>query len=89
LGHSKSKWLSLLHGVQGITDVFPALKYYFLSLEKCPISLQNFFKNPLSFTLLHSLASQLKTFSHTIKCIEKQDTTILEVKNEISKQVKL
>jgi hypothetical protein len=30
-------------------------------------------------------ASQLKTFSHTIKCIEKQDTMIIEVKNEISK----
>jgi patatin-like phospholipase/acyl hydrolase len=61
------------------------LKSYFLSLEKCPIRLQNSFENPLSFTPLHFLAIQLKTFSHTIKCIEKQDTTVIEVKNEIIK----
>jgi hypothetical protein len=74
LGHSKTRWLSLLPAVQRIIDIFPALKSYFPSLEKCPASLQNFFENPLSFTLIHFLASQLKTFSHTIKCIEEQDT---------------
>jgi hypothetical protein len=81
LGHSKKIWLSLIPAVQRIIDIFPSLKAYFLSLDKCPVSLQNFFENPLSFTLLHFLYSQLKTFSHTI---EKKDTTI-EVKNEISK----
>jgi hypothetical protein len=42
-------------------------------------------KNPLSLTLLHFLDGQLKTFSHTINCTEKQGTTIIEVKNEIRK----
>jgi hypothetical protein len=70
---------------QRIIAIFRAFKSYFHSLEKCPVSLQNFFENPLSFILSHFLASQLKTFSHTIKCIEKQDTTLIEVKNEISK----
>jgi hypothetical protein len=87
LGHSKTWWLSILPAVQRIIDIFPALKSDFHSLEKCPLSLQNFFENPLSFTLLHFLASQLKSFSHTINCIEKQDTTIwvTEVQNETSK----
>jgi hypothetical protein len=85
LGHSKTRWLSLLPTVERIIYIFPALESYFLSLENCPVSLQNFFENPLSFTLLHFLASQLKTFLYIIKCIEKQDTTITEVKNEISK----
>jgi hypothetical protein len=57
---------------------------YFLAPGKCPVSIQNLFENPLSFTLLHFLASQLKTFSHTIKCIERQGTTVIEVKNEIN-----
>jgi hypothetical protein len=78
LGHSKTRWLSLLPAVQKIIGIFPALQSYFLSLKKCPVSLQNFSENPLSFTLLHFLASQIKTFSHTIKCVEKRDTTIIE-----------
>jgi hypothetical protein len=86
---SKKIWLSLLTAVQIIINIFTALKSYFLSLEKCPVSIQNFSENPLSFTLLHFLASKLETFSHTIKCIEKQDTTINEVKNQTVKQVKL
>jgi hypothetical protein len=75
-----------LHGLlQGYVYLFtlPLLKSYFLSLEKCPVSLQNFFEYPLSFTLLHFLDSQLKSFSQTIRYIEKQDTKIIEVKNEI------
>jgi hypothetical protein len=52
-----------------------------LSLEKCLVGLQNFFENPFSFTLLHFLVSQIKTLSHTIKCIEKQDTTTMKLPN--------
>jgi hypothetical protein len=48
-------------------DIFPALKPYFLSLEKCPVSHQNISENTRSSTRLHFLASQLKTFTHTIK----------------------
>jgi hypothetical protein len=48
LGHSKARWLSLLPAEHRIIDIFPALKPYFLSLEKCPVSLQNFFENPLT-----------------------------------------
>jgi hypothetical protein len=75
LGHRKTRWLSLLPAVQRII----ALKSYFLSLEKCPVSLQNFFENS------DFLPSQLKIFPLSIKYIEKQDTTIIEVKNEFSR----
>jgi hypothetical protein len=68
-----------------LINIFTALKSYFLSLENCPVSLENFFENPLSFTPIYFLARQLKTVFHNMKCIEKQDTAISEVKNEISK----
>jgi hypothetical protein len=70
LGHSEARWLSFLSAVQKIVYIFPALKSYFLSLEKCPLKLDNFFEDPLSFTLLPFLACQLETFSNTTKCIE-------------------
>jgi hypothetical protein len=71
--------------VQRSINIFLALKSYFLSTEKCPVNCKHFFQNPFPFTFLHFLASQLKTFPRTIKCIEKQDTIIIEVNNEISK----
>jgi hypothetical protein len=79
--------LSLLPAVQRVIDVFPELKSYFHSIDKCPISLKNFFENPLSITFLHFLASQLKTFSDTIKCVEKQEITVIEAKIEANKLV--
>jgi hypothetical protein len=57
LGNIKTRWLSLLPAVRRVIDIFPALKSYFLSIDKCPISLKNVFGNPLSITLLHFLAS--------------------------------
>jgi hypothetical protein len=51
------------------------------------LSLKNFFENPPSSTLLHFLASQLKTFSDTIRCVEKQEITVIEVKDEVNKLV--
>jgi hypothetical protein len=87
LGNSKTRWLSLLPAAQRVIDIFPELKSYFLSIDKCPISLKNFFKNPLSITLLHFLASELKTFSDIIRCVEKQEITVIEVKDEVNKLV--
>jgi hypothetical protein len=75
--------LSLACSQRGIY-IFPELKSYFLSIDKCPISLKNFFENPLSITLLHFLASQLNTFSDTIKCVEKLEITVIEVKDEVN-----
>jgi hypothetical protein len=80
LDNSKTRWLSLLPAVLRVIDIFPELKSYFFSIDKCPISLKNFFENPLSITLLHFLASQLK-------CVEKQEITVIEVKDEVNKLV--
>jgi hypothetical protein len=65
--------------------MFPSLKSYFLSIDKCPTSFKNFFENPVSITFLHFLASQLKPFHDTINCIEKQEISVIEVKDEINK----
>jgi hypothetical protein len=42
LGQSKSRWLFLLPVVERPVNVFSALKVYFHSLEKCPVTLKNF-----------------------------------------------
>jgi hypothetical protein len=76
-----------LPAIQRVIDMFPSLKPYFLSIDKCPTSLKNFFENLVSITFLHFLASQLKPFHDTIKCIEKQEISVIEVKDEINKLV--
>jgi hypothetical protein len=76
LGSSKTRWLPLLPSIQRVSDMFPSLKSYFLSIDKCPKSLKNF-ENPVSITFLHFLASQLKPFHDTIKCIGKQGISVI------------
>lgn len=84
LGHCKTRWLSLLPAIERVLDVFPALKSYFLSLDKCPITLKNFFENPLSFITLQFLSGQLRIFSNCILFIETESVTIIEVADKIN-----
>ncbi|KAL4121392.1 hypothetical protein QTP88_013914 [Uroleucon formosanum] len=46
LGYSKTRWLSLMPSVERILKLFPALKSYFLSLDKVPLILKTFFNDP-------------------------------------------
>jgi hypothetical protein len=40
LGSVKTRWLSLQPAIIRVTDLFPGLKFYFLSQEKCPMTLK-------------------------------------------------
>jgi len=57
LGTVKTRWLSLLPAVTRILDLFPALKAYFLTQDKCPTILKQFFDNPVSITWLYFIQS--------------------------------
>lgn len=48
LYHSKTRWLSLFPGNQRLLQMLPALKSFFLSQEKPPTVIRNFFENDLS-----------------------------------------
>lgn len=64
LNHSKTRWLSLFPVIERVLKMYEPLKSYFLSLEKPPVVLKNFFENPLSEALLffvHSLAAVFHT----------------------------
>ena len=62
LSHSKTRWLSLFPGINRLIEMFPALKAYFLSIEKPPMVLKAFFENELSELYLLHLQSFVSTF---------------------------
>jgi hypothetical protein len=43
LGSVKTRWLSLQPAITRVIDMFPGLKSYFPSHEKCPMMLKIFF----------------------------------------------
>jgi hypothetical protein len=55
LRNVKTRWLSLQPAIARVIDMFPGLKYYFLSREKCPMTLRIFFNYPVSIVWLHLL----------------------------------
>jgi hypothetical protein len=67
LGSVKTRWLSLQPAITTVTDMFPELKSYFLSQEKCPMMLKIFFNDPVSIVWFHFLESELKVCCNTIK----------------------
>lgn len=83
LGYSKTRWLSLEPALNRFIEMYDGLKSYFLSQNKCPNVLLQFFNNRVSFVFLLFLKSQLKLFSHSILEIESEETTAFEVKSQI------
>jgi hypothetical protein len=67
LGHTNTRWLSLIPAVKRIVVVYPALASYFLSIEKCPTMLKKFFLSKRSFLCLIFLENQLEMFNAYIK----------------------
>ncbi|KAL4091311.1 hypothetical protein QTP88_026014 [Uroleucon formosanum] len=87
LGYSKTRWLSLMPSVERILKLFPALKSYFLSLDKVPLILKTFFNDPCAELWLNFIHSQAATFHQHVLNIEGQNILAVEVFNEI-KQLK-
>lgn len=84
LGYSKTRWLALLPAVERILKIFNPLKAYFLSIEKCPNVLKSFFESPTSEIWLKFVHNQASLFSSSIKILEADKITILEVATEIN-----
>lgn len=78
LGYSNTRWLALLPAVKRILKIFDALKSYFLSLDKCPIVIRNFFNDESSELWLLFIHNQAALFSNTVVNLEGQKVTIME-----------
>ena len=80
LGYSKTRWLALTPSIERILYLLEPLRSYFLSQEKIPKILQQFFerveKSKIYFTFIHNQAS---IFSDYILKIEKTNISVMEV----------
>ena len=83
LGSVKTRWLSLLPGVTRVIDIYEPLKSYFMSQDRCPTLLKQFFENPQSLLWLHFIQSQLKMFSNSIQKLERTNISATEVAEEL------
>lgn len=84
LGFSKVRWLALTPAIERIIQLFDPLRTYFLSIEKCPKILKDFFENEVSEIMLFFVHNQAVLFSSAIKKIEKNNIPIAEVVNIIN-----
>ncbi|XP_042311324.1 uncharacterized protein LOC121924195 [Sceloporus undulatus] len=80
LNHVKTRWLSLFPAIERFLQMFEPLKYYFLSLDKCPVHLQSFFSDEAGEAYFWFLRSQMSLFQIAISRIERKDISVNEVR---------
>jgi DNA polymerase III delta subunit len=68
--------------------MFPALKSYFLSQEKCLMILKKMFNDPVSLVWIYFLESQMKVHSISMRKIQSDSISGSEVAVELSIFVK-
>lgn len=85
LGYSKTRWLALMPAVERVLKMYQPLKDYFLSIEKCPAILKNFFENPSSELWLYFIHAQSSSFHQAVLKIEGQNISGIEAASEINK----
>lgn len=83
LGYSKTRWLALLPAVERILKIYDPLKSYFLSQDKCPRILEEFFEKGSSKIWLEFVHNQAALFQNAVKFIEGDKISVIEVANEI------
>ena len=79
LGYSKTRWLTLLPAIERVIKLYPALRSYFLSLDKCPQLLYCFFSSPFSECWLVFVHNQASLFHSTVLFAENQKVIVFEV----------
>ena len=79
LGYTKTRWLALRPAVERILKLFKPLKTYFLSQDKCPSLLKQFFDDPFSEVWLYFVHSQSTVFHECTLKIESQKVSMMEV----------
>ena len=78
-GYSSTRWLALLPAIERLLVMFEPLKSFFLSCEKPPITIVNFFEDPTAEFWLYFLQNQANLFQSTIQKIQGERVTISSV----------
>lgn len=87
LGYGKTRWLALMPALERVLKMYQPLKNYFLSIEKCPLLLKNFFENPTSELWLYFLHAQSASFHQAVLKLEGQAVLAIEAAKEIAKTI--
>ncbi|KAJ1162301.1 hypothetical protein NDU88_002769 [Pleurodeles waltl] len=87
LNTNNTRWLSLLAAVDRVLKLFPVLRSYFLSQSNPPTAIVSFFENPLAEVWLWFLCNQLSLFSDTIKEMEKQNASVIDIARQITQLI--
>lgn len=85
LSHSKTRWLSLFPGIEGLLQMHPALKAFFLSQEKPPMQIRTFFEDEFSEIYLWQMHSLVCVFQSHIQEMERENNSVLEVKRILNR----
>lgn len=83
LSHTKTRWLSLFPAIHRILETYEDLQSYFLSLPRPPKILKTFFTAKLSKAYLWHLLSLMSVFHDSIKAIEKERNSVIDIMNII------
>lgn len=83
LGHQATRWLTLFPALEKFTHTFQALKSYFLSLERCPSLLKQFFSDSVGEMHLLFLQAQTNPFRRALSSIERESIAVNEIRWEI------
>ena len=75
--------LTVLPAIERVLHMYAPLKSYFLSKNKCPVLLSNFFENDSSEFWLKFLHHQASTFHDTVKKLEVDTINFSEVREII------
>lgn len=79
LGYSKTRWLALMPAVERLLKLFEPLKNYFLSNDKSPKLIKDFFNNPCAEVWFVFVHSQAAIFHSTVLQVEGQSVCSVEV----------
>lgn len=88
LYHTRTRWVSLMPAIERILKLWEALKSYFISQEKCPKILLDFFSNTLNEAYLWFLHNQMSLFHRHIKSVESSSISVIEVKSILGDTLK-
>ncbi|CAI6363854.1 unnamed protein product [Macrosiphum euphorbiae] len=80
----QTRWLALMPALESVLKMFQPLKNYFLSIDKCPNILKEFFENPSSELWLYFMHAQSATFHQAVLKIEGQNVSAIDAANEIN-----
>lgn len=83
LGYSKTRWLALLPAVERILQMYKPLKSYFLSQEKCPVVITNFFSDECSELWLNFVHTNASIVQDAVKIMEGDSKSFLDVSQTI------